>query len=143
MAVRFLDHLNITVSDLDASIEFYGDLFDFEVVEQDVLDDGRRWCVLKAGEAMLCIYEESDRIIPDNREVTVGDHSPVKLHGLNHFGLRLDDREAWEKRVADTGVTVLYGGPVNWPHSTAWYVKDPTGNEIEVVYWDDETVRFG
>ena len=57
--------------------------------------------------------------------------------------LRITDREAWTDTVERESVTVGYGGEVRWPHSSAWYVTDPTGYEIEVALWDDDTVRFG
>ena len=66
-----------------------------------------------------------------------------RLHGLSHFGLRIQDRAAWEETVAREQVEVSYGGEVDWPHSSAWYVVDPTGYEIEVALWDDDAVAFG
>ena len=38
---------------------------------------------------------------------------------------------------------VRYGGAVSWPHSTSWYVVDPTGYEIEVALWNEDRVTFG
>ena len=63
-------------------------------------------------------------------------------HGPAHFGLRGVDRDAWEATLARERVPVGYGGAVRWPHSTSWYVTDPTGYEIEVACWDDDRVRF-
>jgi len=31
---------------------------------------------------------------------------------------------------------------IQWPHSLAWYINDPTGWEIEVVYWENDTISF-
>ncbi|MCZ7585733.1 MAG: hypothetical protein M5R36_21735 [Deltaproteobacteria bacterium] len=56
--------------------------------------------------------------------------------------MRVTDRAALEQALEREGVEVLYGGPVRWPHSWAWYINDPTGHEIEVVLWDDDTVQF-
>ena len=65
------------------------------------------------------------------------------VHGLNHFGLRITDRAGWEKTMEREGIEPEYGGPVRWPHSTAWYIQDPTGYEIEVALWDEGVPRFG
>ena len=46
--VRQLDHLNLTVSDLDATEAFYADLFGFRVVEHGS-QGGQRWAVLRRG----------------------------------------------------------------------------------------------
>ncbi len=64
------------------------------------------------------------------------------LHGINHFGLRITDRTAWEEIVDREKIEVLYDGPTRWSHSTSWYISDPTGYEIEVALWDDDMVAF-
>ncbi len=133
MAVKHLDHLNLSVRDLDETVEWYGRVFGFAKVEGGV-QDGRPWAILRCGEALLCVYQHPERGVPDPEE-----HGH---HGLAHFGLRIDDAKAWEGVVAREGVPVEYGGAVRWPHSTAWYVTDPTGYGIEVACWDDDRVTF-
>ncbi len=135
MAVKHLDHLNLSVRSLAETVAWYGRVFGFEVVEQETPRHEAPWAILRAGEALLCCYEHPDRGVPDPEE-----HGH---HGVAHFGLRIDDRAAWEATVEREGVAVNYGGAVRWPHSTAWYVTDPTGYEIEVALWDDDRVRFG
>jgi len=136
--VTKLDHLNLSVRDFEETAAWYGRVFGFEVVEREIDDAGRPWGVLRAGDALLCIYEHPELRFeePDARR-TRG------VHGINHFGLRITDRDAWEKTMEREGIVAAYGGPVHWPHATAWYVKDPTGYEIEVALWDDDTIRFG
>ena len=133
MNVKHLDHVNMSVADLAASEAWYARVFGFQRVE-DGIYEGRPWAILKSGEAMLCLYEHPERREPDPE---VHGH-----HGASHFGLRIVDRKAWEATVAKEKVEIFYGGPVRWPRSTAWYVQDPTGYEIEVACWDDDQVRF-
>ncbi len=133
--VKQLDHLNISVGDFDQSAEWYRRVFGFEIVQDEVDEEDIRWGVLRAGDAMLCIYEYPDlEFVPRPRE--------RGMHGINHFGLRITDRAAWEETLAREQLELNWGGVVRWPHSTAWYVNDPTGYEIEVALWDDDTVRF-
>ena len=40
------------------------------------------------------------------------------------------------------GGEVECGGAQDWPHSTSWYIRDPTGYQIEVVYWHHDEIRF-
>ena len=136
MSVRHLDHLNLSVVDLEQSTDWYGRVFGFTREEQG-LHNGVPWAILRSGEAMLCLYEE-----PTREFIGHEDLRERGLHGLNHFGLRIDDREAWEALIEREGLVVRYGGRVDWPHSDAWYVVDPTGYEIEVVLWHDDRVRF-
>ncbi len=137
MQVKHIDHLNLTVADFDETVAWYGRVFGFELAEEDV-QDGVRWGVIRRGEALLCIYQFADCRHEDRFAMR-----KLGLHGVNHFGLRITDRAAWETIVEKEGVEVLYDGPVRWPHSTSWYIKDPTGWEIEVALWDDDTVAFG
>src|SRR5262245_6547345 len=133
MAVRHLDHVNMSVQNLAESLDWYRRVFGFEKVEGGVID-GRPWAIVKSGDAMLCLYEHPERKVPDP---DVHGH-----HAASHFGIRIDDAAAWEETVAREKVEVEYGGAYRWPHSTSWYVEDPTGHSIEVACWDDDRVRF-
>jgi catechol 2,3-dioxygenase-like lactoylglutathione lyase family enzyme len=136
MQVKHLDHLNLSVKDFDETKSWYARVFGFETVEECV-QDGKRWGNQQAGEALLCVYEDPARAFLD------GDQLEAKeLHGVNHFSLRIRDREEWEQTIRRENVPVQYGGAYRYPHSTSWYVNDPTGYEIEVVLWDNDQVRF-
>jgi len=134
--VQQLDHLNISVESFDATVVWYGRVFGFSLVEEEVTD-GVRWGVIRSGEALLCIYEHPGRRVLDRFQL-----AEAGLHGLAHFGLRITDRDAWEATVEREGVEALYGGPIRWPFSTSWYVKDPSGYEIEVALWDADRIAF-
>jgi len=138
MTVTHLDHLNLTVRDFEETAAWYGRVFGFEVVERETDEQGRPWGVLKAGDALLCIYEDPGLRFEDSDE-----RRKRGVHGVNHFGLRITDRAEWEATMAREGVVAEYGGAVRWPHSTAWYIQDPTGYGIEVALWDAGTPRFG
>jgi catechol 2,3-dioxygenase-like lactoylglutathione lyase family enzyme len=137
MTVTHLDHLNLTVRDFEETASWYGRVFGFEVVEKETDAQGCPWGVLRAGDALLCIYE--------NRNLRFEEPAVRRArgaHGINHFGLRITDRGEWERTMEREGLVAEYGGAVRWPHSTAWYIQDPTGYEIEVALWDGDTVRF-
>lgn len=136
MNVKHLDHLNLSVRNFKETADWYGRVFGFEVVESG-LWKGRPWGVLKAGDAMLCAYEDAERKFVDGDGLKASHQ-----HGLNHFALRISDREIWQRTIERENVQVEYGGPVAWPHSRSWYVCDPTGYEIEVVAWNSDEVRF-
>jgi catechol 2,3-dioxygenase-like lactoylglutathione lyase family enzyme len=133
--VKHLDHLNMTVASFGDTVDWYGRVFGFEVVEEG-LQNGRPWGVLRAGEALLCVYEAPQRTTPPHWT------EPEGIHRVHHFGLRITDREAWEATVTREALPVRYGGAYEWPHSTSWYVTDPSGHEIEVALWRDDAVRF-
>lgn len=137
MSVKQLDHLNLSVTDLEESERWYRRIFGFEVQERGMYR-GRPWSIIKSGEAMLCLYEHPDFTFVDSAEL-----HERKEHALSHFSLRIEDPEAFAALLEREQVPVSYGGAVDWPHSTSWYVNDPTGWEIEVSAWDADTIRFG
>ncbi|MBC8365835.1 VOC family protein [bacterium] len=134
--IKQLDHLNLSVRDFRESVDWYGRVFGFKLVEEG-MQDGLPWGVIRAGEAMLCIYEHPGLELPDRFEVR-----RRGLHGLNHLGLRITDEAAWLASAERESVEILYDGVIHWPHSKAWYVKDPTGWEIEVALWDNDRIEF-
>ena len=138
MRVQSLGHLNLTVSNLAESIDWYEKIFGFSVVERGQRDNGVSWAIIRSGEAMLCIYEDPNRAKPDRFL-----QDQRLRHVVNHWGLRILDREEWLQRVKDYNLELEFGGEVAYPHSSSWYVSDPTGYSIEVVLWNDNEIRFG
>lgn len=138
LGLRHLDHVNLSVGDLVETRDWYARVFGFELVEEGVQDDGTPWAILRSGDAMLCCYEHTDWQLIGNME-----RRSERLHGINHFALRITDRAAWEATVEREQVELDWGGAaIEYPHSTSWYVKDPTGYGIEVALWDGDRVGF-
>ena len=127
-----LDHLNFTVSNFEESVAWYQKIFNFELVEKGRAENGYWWGILKSGETMLAISEA-----PEKRWYTGSGY-----HQTYHFGLRLVDKDEWETKLRENNLEVYYSSPVIYPHSTSWYVKDPTGNKIEVAIWNNDQVVF-
>ena len=132
--VKHLDHLNLSVQDLAHSLEWYQRVFGFEIVEQGVQEDGTPWAIVRSGEALLCLYHKPG-------------HAPFERaaprHQLRHFALRITDWAAWLETVEREQVPANCGtGEIRYPHSRSFYVSDPTGYQIEVVCWDEDTLRF-
>jgi catechol 2,3-dioxygenase-like lactoylglutathione lyase family enzyme len=138
MDVAGFDHLNLTVRSLDESIAWYGRVFRFARVEEGVRE-GVRWAILRSrsgtGEAMLCMYER-----PEFGEADPEALPARRLHGIRHFGLRIESEAEWQEILRREGLDYE---ETRWPRSTAWYVNDPTGYEIEVSHWKEGGIGFG
>lgn len=134
--VRHLDHLNMTVRSLTESVEFYRSLLGFEVVERGEASEEIPWLIIKSGDAMLCLHEHA--------AVPTGPKYPERpvVQDVRHFAIRVDDGAAFERLVRENGLELMYGGPVTWPHSTSYYITDPTGHQLEVVHWKNDNIRF-
>ena len=125
-----LDHINMSVKNLNESIQWYNKVFQFQLVEQG-RSSGIPYAILKSGESMLCIYEQPGLKNPADSK---------GFHRTYHFGLRITDRESWENTVKEEKVDVDHEW--KYPHSYSWYVNDPSGHEIEVVLWDKNQIQF-
>ena len=55
IVIESINHLGLTVGNLENSIKFYKELFDFEVVESNA---GQAF--LKEGDIILCLHEEDN-----------------------------------------------------------------------------------
>lgn len=122
---RRMDHVNISVRDLDISAGFYAGLLGIELKEQG--DNGKaRWCILGARDHFyVCLCE-----------VGAGNFKPEDIH-INHIGFVVDDIEEAVRRINGLGLRLEYGKTLDWPRSRSAYVKDPDGILIEF------TNRFG
>lgn len=136
MNVKHLDHLNLLVKSFDDTAHWYRRVFGFEVVEQG-LYAGEPWGVIKAGDAMLCIYQS-----PGSKRLSSEESMRQRHLRMDHFALRIKERADWEQTIARESIAVDYGGAYRWPHSLSWYIHDCNGYRIEVVLWDDDHPRF-
>jgi len=113
-----IDHVNMKVKDLEKSVEFYKNLFGFEIKQEEnpnKIDAPSK--IIGNDSIKLCMYE-------------VPDMSPEG--GIAHFGFNIANFNEVITRCKDLGVEVLYGGIVDWDKSKSVYIVDPSGYEIEL-----------
>jgi catechol 2,3-dioxygenase-like lactoylglutathione lyase family enzyme len=118
-----LDHVNVSVRDLDMSAGFYAALFGLELKEQG--DNGvTRWCIIGAPDRFyLCLAEQrcSEGFKPE------GTH-------INHVGFVVDDIDETVRRIRALGLRLEFGDKtLDWPRSRSAYVMDPDGILIEIT----------
>ncbi|MBY8977467.1 VOC family protein [Rhodobacteraceae bacterium NNCM2] len=119
-----LEHVNITVSDIDRTADMLCSLFGWHV----------RWrgAAIHNGES-LHVGSDTDYIAiyrGPNSQQAAGDSYNAR-GGMNHIGITVDDIDAIERRVIEAGFE---------PHSHAdyepgrrFYFRDGDGIEFEVV----------
>jgi catechol 2,3-dioxygenase-like lactoylglutathione lyase family enzyme len=123
---RRIDHVQISVRDLEVSAGFYAALFGIELKEEG--EGATRWCILGAPDRFyVCLIE-----VPSDKGF-----DQAGIH-INHVGLVVDDIDETVRRIHALGLR-LEGNDatLNWPRSRSAYVVDPNGILIEI------TNRFG
>jgi lactoylglutathione lyase len=130
-----LDHVNLTVTNLDESIGWYEELFGFEKVEEGLSQQGKRWAIIACNDSMIVMSEYAERESAEMNEDQF-------THRIYHFGLRIEDEVAWRHKVKSRNLKLYYGGEIEYPHSRSWYVHDPSGHEIEVSWSHGKPLKF-
>ena len=125
VAAQCIDHVNLSVRDLDVSVDFYSRLLGLELKEWG--ENGTRWGILGARDRFyVCFFE-----VPN------GEFHQHDIH-INHVGFVVDDLDETVRRIHDLGLQLEFNdAPIAWPRSRSAYVKDPDGIMIEF------TNRFG
>jgi lactoylglutathione lyase len=103
-----INHVALDVGDLEAALDFYGGVFEFEL-------RGRvpGMAFLDMGDQFLALAEGRDQG-PDSRR---------------HFGLVVDDKAAARRALEEAGADVVPGRGLSF--------RDPWGNQVEVVEYGD------
>jgi lactoylglutathione lyase len=99
-----INHVALEVDDLDAALDFYGRLFEFEL-------RGRvpGMAFLDLGDQFIALAEGRSQAADDGR----------------HFGLVVDDKEAARAALEAAGAEILPGRGLDF--------RDPWGNRVQVV----------
>jgi len=118
IVIESVNHIGITVSDLDKSIKFYKELFDFDVVE-NISNSGQAF--LKMGDILLSLVEVK------------GYKSGSDSRNCISFYVDEEDFEDAIDEIEDTGIEVVFG-PENIRKGQRIVFADPDGNHIELSY---------
>ena len=127
MAVR-LDHANLIVRDIDATLRFLQTAFPhWRIRSGGVSPNGARWLHVGDDDAYLALNEATE-------EAAEPWIPYAGKPGLNHLGFEVDDAAALRDRLRAAGYldsTV----PNDHPHRTRVYFMDEDGNDWEFVQY--------
>ena len=126
MQVTALDHLVLTVRDLDKTVQFYGQVLGMQVEEFRATDQSLRMA-LKFGNQKINLHVAGSEFDPKSANPTPG--------SADLCFLTETDLPRWIEHFGHHQVTIIDGpirrtgatGPIN-----SLYVRDPDGNLIEV-----------
>ena len=125
MRATGINHVSIGARDIEASTRFYQEVFGLERIPSPTFQVPVVW--LRLGDLQLHLFQR-------------GDEAPV----YHHLGIDVDDFEGAYLTARDLGVLdgETWGGPVRElpDGSVQMYIRDPSGNLIEVDWPDVNTV---
>ncbi|MBN6056740.1 VOC family protein [Nonomuraea sp. RK-328] len=119
-------HVGLNVTDLERSLQFYLQVFDFKVMAEGK-EDGQRWALLGRDDLlMVTLWQQSD---------TAFSATSAGLHHLSFQVDSIDQVKAVEQVLRELGARFQYDGVV--PHgegaaSGGIFFTDPDGIRLEI-----------
>ena len=105
-----INHVALEVGDLEAALEWYGRIFEFEIVREPPFP---HMAFLQIGDQFIALSQGRSQP-PDT---------------ARHFGLVVDDKPAVRAALEEAGAEILRGRGLDF--------LDPWGNHLQVVAYED------
>jgi len=118
IVIESLNYIVITVSDLDRSVKFYKDLFDFDVAE-NISNAGQAF--LKMGDMVISLVEVAGYKNSGNSKNCIS------------FYVDEEDFDDAIDEIEEIGLKIVFG-PENIRKGQRVIFEDPDGNHIELSY---------
>ncbi len=129
-AVDSLDHVALTVADMDRALDFYAGLLGCEVLGQLLLDDGTfKLVYLRKGGALIELF--AHRTPPAPAPATAREGAPTL--GFQHLAFHTDDVDGVAASLAAAGVPFSVAPKDAAGNVRLAFLRDPDGNVIELV----------
>ncbi len=140
-----VDHVSLTVDDLDRSVEFYCGLLGLTLHDRGRLEPEliEQMTGMPNAEVDYADVDLGSRILELLHHRTAGVRRPIASRqerpGSVHIGLRVDDAAAVHGRLAAAGFAplspprTLPDDGSGWSGSIVFYVRDPDGVMLEIV----------
>ncbi len=116
--IEGINYIGLTVSDLEKSVQFYRDLFDFDVVDKI---SGTGQAFLRMGEMLIALNEVEGYVSPDNAG-----------YAISFFVDEEDFDDALEE-LEEMELAIVHG-PENIRNGQTVVFLDPDKNKIELSY---------
>jgi glyoxylase I family protein len=118
----YLEHVNLTVADLDRSISFYCDLLDIPVRWKAPIDGERLGAHVGDDRSYIALFQA---VAEGTVELDYG------RPGVNHFGFVVENLAESRRRLDRLGAVVHR--EADYDPGRRLYFVDPDGHEVELV----------
>ncbi len=118
VVIESIDHIGMSVSNLEKSIEFYKELFDFEVIEKI---SSAKQAYIKVGEIVVGLFEIEGYKNQKNTK--------------NHISFFIDEEDFEDalEELREKEIPIVFG-PENLRNGKSVVFVDPDDNQIELCY---------
>ena len=124
--VRYIDHVTLVVSDIQASREFYVNLLGMQEVRRPDFTFGGAW--FQAGATLVHLIEEHEQSGPAGYPVEV-----LKKSSRNHhFAFEVDDAAAAAEILKQRGYELVDDAKERPDGAVQMFVADPDGHVVEL-----------
>lgn len=127
-----IEHVSIRCRDLEASAEYFQQMFGAEVILRRKLDESRRIFFLRIGDSMLELMEMGPGSEPPE---------PMEHYGFHHIGIKVDDFDAAFRDLKEKGADFLGEPFETTPGIHLVFLREPNGTVIELVYRDPKVLQ--
>ncbi|WP_241836728.1 VOC family protein [Salinivibrio sp. IB574] len=128
-----IEHVNITVVDMDAALAFLAVAVpDFKIRQDAQSPKGYRWVHVGNEHCYFALQEPNP-----SSEPSIQPRSAYKSQGVNHIGLIIDDIDTIRERLLEKGYQPN-GSMAHETHRKRMYFYDKAGFEWELVAYSSD-----
>lgn len=127
-----INHVGISVANLEESVDWYVEMLGFELVRpiDRSPDAAMTIALLRRANFNIELFEvEGAAPLPEYRRDPSSD---LRVEGLAHFAFRVDDARAVLAELESKGVEIVFG-PNESERSILFFVSDNSGNTFEFI----------
>ena len=133
-----VNHFCASVRDLEAAISWYEEKLGFRLIcRNEIPNINAKAAHLTAPGFVLELFEAKDaRPLPEERKYP---NTDLMTHGNKHFAVTVEDAGRAREQLEAMGVEIVMTAKV-WG-TIGMFVRDPTGNLIEIFEGDMRTLQ--
>lgn len=125
-----IDHINRFVSDTDIFVEFYQNTLGYELINQGIKSNGKKFAILKGSGHELFISEKDNFTFDE-------------ISNFRHIGYTVNNVQELLEHLITNGYIKDETQIIIKQFSKQIYIKDPDGFEIDLIEWTDKNHFYG